>query len=95
MPAQTILGGINQEVSQRELIDTLLLMVSQLTNNQPRLDSADRMLVSLAEVNTAITTVTTVTTLSTAGASSRALDFMPMHMANSGAAYIYDNIKIT
>lgn len=94
---QSILGGISQEDTLREFTDTLIFLLSKLVQEQPRLDSADRLLVSLAEVNPTVNlaAAATLTTLSNLGASSRPADAIPVNMANSGAMHLYDNIRIT
>lgn len=91
---QSILGGISQENTLREFTDTLIFLLSKLVQEQPRLDSADRLLVSLAEVNPTVN-LAAATTISNLGASSRPADAIPVNMANSGALHLYDNIRIT
>ncbi len=97
---QSILGGINQETSQRELLDTLLLVLIEQFAKTPRVDAAQRLLVSLAEVNPTVNiaatqTLTALTRLENMGRSARPADMIPLHMSNAGTMHIYDNIRIT
>ena len=99
---ESILGGINQEVTQqdiRDLIDSMNTLIQFLYANSPRLDVANRMTINGSEVtqtvNGAVTatvnnaTVTTVNNLLT-------LSGQPLQYAGQDVpSHIYDNIKIT
>ncbi len=107
MPPLSILGGINQEATQQELLGEAILLLAAILERLPRVDAADRMLVSHAESNptVAIAAAQTLATLTTAadvtrinnfGASattSKPADAIPMHVANAGVMHIYDNIR--
>ena len=74
MASTSILAGLNQEVSQQELLAQTTLLLAAILDRLPRLDSNDRAIVNtsdqgnvtvaLAAAQT-LATVTTVTTVST------------------------------
>lgn len=90
MPTETILGGLNQEVTQqdiKDLIDSMNTLVQFLYANSPRRDAANRMTVNNSEVTQPITgTITNLITVSG----------QPQQFIGQGVPlHIYDNIKIT
>lgn len=93
--AESILGGINQEASQLELLAHATLLLSMIVEKLPRMDSADRLLVSHAESTISLSANQTITTLATLGSQSRIADAIPLHMSNAGSVHIYDNIKVS
>lgn len=107
--AETILGGISQENTLLELVANATLLLAEIKEKMPRVDTADRLLVSHAESNPTVSlaaaqTLATLTTLvdltrlnnfGTSGVTSRPADAIPMHLANAGTMHIYDNIKVS
>jgi hypothetical protein len=74
MPAASILGGINQEATQQELLAQATYLLFAILEKMPRVDVNDRLVVNPSESTSPVTissgTVTissgTVTTLTTA-----------------------------
>lgn len=111
MAAETILGGINQEATQQELLAQATLLLLAILEKMPRVDANDRLVVNPSESTSPVTvssgTVTTVTTLTTAadltrlnnmgtsGITSKPADAVPLHLSNAGAMHIYNNILVS
>lgn len=111
MAAESILGGINQEATQQELLAQATLLLLAILEKMPRVDAADRLMVNPSEstgnVVVSSGTVTTVTTLTTAadltrlnnmgtsGITSKPADAVPLHLSNAGAMHIYNNILVS
>jgi hypothetical protein len=107
MPTESILGGINQEVTQqdiKDLIDSINTLIQFLYANSPRLDVANRMAVNNSEVTQPVSGTVTAT-VSNATISSGTLTTLTNLTQISGQPqqyqgqdvplHIYDNIKIT
>ena len=95
MPAESILGGINQEATQQELLAHATLLLSMILEKLPRMDANDRLLISHAESTVTLTANQSLATIASLGASARIADAIPLHMSNAGCVHIYDNIKVT
>ena len=102
MATISILDGLSQEETLITLLSNLTDAINKLSANSPRTDANKRIFVNTSEVSQSISTVnsiSTVTTLNSVGANIfgtiKALDAMPVHLSNSGAIHIYDNIKFT
>lgn len=108
MAAESILGGINQEATQQELLAQATLILLAILEKMPRVDANDRLVVNPSESTSPVTvssgTVTTVTTLAdmtrlnnmgTSGVTSKPADAVPLHLSNAGAMHIYNNILVS
>lgn len=100
MATISILDGLSQEETLITLLSNLTDAINKLSANSPRTDLNKRIVVNASEVSQSISTVTTLNTLNSVGATNitgivKALDTMPVHLSNSGAIHIYDNIKFT
>ena len=101
MATISILDGLSQEETLITLLSNLTDAINKLSANSPRTDLNKRIVVNASEVSQSISTVTTLNTLNTVGATNittgtvKVLDTMPVHLSNSGAIHIYDNIKFT
>jgi hypothetical protein len=108
MPAASILGGINQEATQQELLAQATYLLFAILEKMPRVDVNDRLVVNPSESTSPVTissgTVTTLTTaadltrlnnMGTTGATSRPADGVPLHLSNAGAMHIYNNILVS
>lgn len=104
MGAVSILSGMNQEVTQVEMLGNLTAVMVAVLDKLARLDANDRAVVNietgsvglnagqtLATVTT-VTTVTTVGTLNSMGTTQRPTDAIPHHMSNIGVAHIYNQL---
>lgn len=103
MTDQYPLAGISEEETQQ----LLLLVLSEIRDRLPRLDTLDRAAVSI-EASSATVTATissgTVTTASDVtringfgvnGVTFRPADAAPVHWANAGAEHIYRQIVVS
>lgn len=102
MPAASILGGINQEATQQELLAQATYLLFAILEKMPRVDVNDRLMVNPSESTSPVTissgTVADLTRLNnmgTAGATSRPADGVPLHLSNAGAMHIYNNILVS
>jgi len=101
MPSTSILGGINQETTQQELLAQSTLLLSQILEKLPRLDTMDRLIVNATEVNPTVAiasaqtlgTVTTVTNVNQVA--NQGVDFLQRAFSNAGAQYLYNNIIVS
>jgi hypothetical protein len=105
MAATSLLGGINQEASQQELLAQATFLLYSILEKMPRVDTADRLVVNPSESTSPVTissgTVTTVSTVTSVtqvasvvnfGSASRPGDCLPLHMGNAGAMHVYNNL---
>lgn len=79
-------------------LDEVVYLLSSILEKLPRVDVADRVLVSHAESNPTVSiasaqTLATVTTLTNVGGRDAA--HVAFALANAGAMHIYDNIRVT
>lgn len=99
MPAETILGNLNQEATQAELLGGVVTLLAAMLDKMPRVDANDRLIVNPSESTSPVTvssgTITTLTALQNMGALARPADAIPLHMSGAGALHIYDNIKVS
>ncbi len=95
-------AGLSQEDTNQAVVQLLAAILDRL----PRVDGNDRLIVNASEVAvgstpitgslSAVTTVSDVTRINAFGSTqARIADMIPIHIANAGAAHIYDNIKVT
>lgn len=81
--------------------DELIYLLNQILEKMPRVDGADRLMVSHAESNptVAIASAQTVATVTTVGAvtniGGRDAAHTAFALANMGALHIYNNIQVT
>lgn len=104
MPSTSVLGGINQETTQQELLAQSTLLLSQILEKLPRLDTMDRLIVNATEVNptVAIASAQTLATVTTVGTvtnvnqvANQGVDFLQRAFSNAGAQYLYNNIIVS
>lgn len=101
MAAESILGGINQEATQQELLAQATLLLLAILEKMPRVDVNDRLIVQHENAIGAITTLTTAADLTrlnnmgTSGITSKPADAVPLHLSNAGAMHIYNNILVS
>lgn len=77
-------------ISLDETLQLVVLLLSQIVEKLPRIDAADRVIVSGGEVEA----VTMMTTIGTSGRQ-RPADFLPIVLPNAGCMHIYNNIVVT
>jgi len=101
MPSTSVLGGISSEATQEQLLSQTTLLLSQILEKLPRIDTMDRLIVNASEVNPTVAlaasqtlgTVTTVTNVNQVA--NQGVDFLTRVLANSGAHYLYNNIIVS
>ena len=94
MATISILDGLSQEETLITLLSNLTDAINKLSANSPRTDLNKRIVVNASEVSQSISTVYAVGATNITG-TVKVLDTMPVHLSNSGAIHIYDNIKFT
>lgn len=78
----------------RTLSETMNYFLSSVLEKMPRVDATDRVIVNTTETTAPVTISSgTVTTLT--GLGGRDATYIPVALANAGANYIYDNVRIT
>jgi len=108
MPATSILGGINQETTQQELLTQATLLLAAILEKLPRTDANDRAIVNTSDqgnvtvalaASQTLGTVTTVSTVTTVGNQTniggRDASHAAYALANMGASHIYNNIIVS
>lgn len=96
--ATSILAGLNEEATQQELLGGVLVLLSSILEKMPRVDGADRLLVSHSESSPAVTIASaqTLATLTTLGNQTniggRDASHMAYAAANAGSMHIYNNL---
>lgn len=97
MATISILDGLSQEETLITLLSNLTDAINKLSANSPRTDLNKRIVVNASEVSQSISTVTTLNSVGATNITGtvKVLDTMPVHLSNSGAIHIYDNIKFT
>lgn len=90
------------DLATEDSTQTILYLLAQIIDKMARLDTADRMAVSVeAGSLTGVATVTNVTTVSdvsrlnSMGGASRVTDFIPHNTSMLGAAHIYNQIIVS
>lgn len=86
-----------EDMSTEATLDNVLQVLMWILDKLPRTDNQDRAIVSLNDAGGAAITVSSgvVTTVQNAGAASRPLDALYMHVANAGALHLYNNIIVS
>lgn len=92
MALQNIFGEVTLEATQQEMLAQMTLLLAAILEKLPRVDTADRVMVSHAESNL---TVTGLNNFGTSDVTSKPADAIPLHISNAGAMHIYDNIKVS
>jgi hypothetical protein len=109
MPLQNLFGDMSMEATQQEMLDHMTLLLAAILEKLPRIDTANRVMVSHAESSPTVyiagaQTLSNLTTAAdlnrlnafgTAGVTSKPADAIPLHTSNFGAMHIYDNIKVS
>lgn len=99
MATESILGALNQEVTQqdiKDLVASINTLVHFLYANSPRLDVANRMAVNNSEVTQPISGSVTATVANATVANITAFSGQPVqYIGQDVPLHIYDNIKIT
>ncbi len=106
MPAESILGGINQEDTQLELLGEAILLLSAILEKMPRVSGNDQAAVTIeggsvgisaSQTLAAVTTVTTVTTVGTLNnmAAIGGKFVMADNLNFGGVQHIYNNIIVS
>ena len=101
MALQNLFGDLALEATNEELLTHATLLLSAILEKMPRVDTADRMAVTIESGSVGISASQTLATLSTAGtlqnlgALSRPADGIPFHMSNIGALHLYNNIIVS
>ena len=94
MATISILDGLSQEETLITLLSNLTDAINKLSANSPRTDLNKRMVVNASDIPLTVTTLNSVGANNNTG-TVKVLDTMPVHLSNSGAIHIYDNIKFT
>ena len=96
MALQNLFGDVALETTQEQLLAHATLLLSAILEKMARVDTADRMAVSI-ETGTVrtLTDLTRLNNFGTSGVTSKPADAIPMHLANAGTMHIYDNIKVS
>ena len=102
MALQNALGELNLESTQQETLDTLATLLMMIIEKMPRVDGNDRLIVSHAESNPAVTvssgtvtTVSNVATMTAMGSTARPADAIPLNMSTMAASIIYNGIVVS
>ena len=96
MALQNLFGELNLEATQQEMLAQMTLLLAAILEKLPRVDTADRVMVSHAESHlAAVTDLTRLSNFGSAGVTSKPADAIPLHISNAGAMHIYDNIKVS
>ena len=100
MTARSILGGINQEATQLEVLGNVTVLLAEILANMPRIDTARRLVIgNEATQPVSLSTLATVTTVGTVSNQTniggRDAGNVVYAMANMGAVNIYNNIVVS
>lgn len=96
MALQNLFGDVALETTQEQLLAHATLLLSAILEKMARVDTADRMAVSIETGTvTTLTTLTTQGTLQSLGTLSRPADGIPHHLSNAGVMHIYNNITVS
>ena len=80
------------DLATEDSTQTILYLLAQIIDKMARLDTADRMAVS---VEAGSLTVSDVSRLNSMGGASRVTDFIPHNTSMLGAAHIYNQIIVS
>jgi hypothetical protein len=84
------------DLATEDSTQTILYLLAQIIDKMARIDTADRMAVSVeAGTLPTVTTVSDVTRLNSMGGASRVTDFIPHNTSMLGAAHIYNQIIVS
>lgn len=95
MGAVSILSGMNQEVTQVEMLGNLTAVMVAVLDKLARLDANDRAVVNIETGSVGLNagqTLAAVGTLISMGTTQRPTDAIPHHMSNIGVAHIYNQL---
>lgn len=81
------------QLSEKELLEGVLLVLAAMLEKMPRLDGADRMVITGSEQPQAVSTVSTVSNQTNIGG--RDASQVAYGIANMGCAHIYNQIKVS
>lgn len=96
MALQNLFGELNLEATQQEMLAQMTLLLAAILEKLPRVDTADRVMVSHAESSLAVVAdLYRLNNFGAAGVTSKPADAIPLHISNAGAMHIYDNIKVS
>ena len=77
-------------ISLDETLQMAVFLLSQIVEKLPRIDGADRVIISQAEVEG----ITLISSIGSTGRG-RPTDFFPVAIPNAGAMHIYNNIVVS
>lgn len=80
------------DLATEDSTQTILYLLAQIIDKMARLDTADRMAVSVEAGSLA---VSDVSRLNSMGGASRVTDFIPHNITMMGAAHIYNQIIVS
>jgi hypothetical protein len=84
------------DLATEDSTQTILYLLAQIIDKMARLDTADRMAVSVeAGTRPTVTTVSDVTRLNSMGGASRVTDLIPHNLTMAGSMHIYNNILVS
>ena len=99
-----------ENLSVEETQQAILILLAQIADKLPRLDTADRVVVQASESTTpvtissgTVTTVSTVTAVTTVnavasqqafGTVARSAEFVPHNIAQMGALHLYNQLEV-
>lgn len=96
MALQNLFGDVALETTQEQLLAHVTFMLSAILEKMARVDTADRMAVSIETGTlTSVTNLTRLNNFGTSGVTSKPADAIPMHLANAGTMHIYNNIQVS
>lgn len=81
------------DLATEDSTQTILYLLAQIIDKMARLDTADRMAVSVEAGS--LTTVADISRLNSMGGASRVTDFIPHNTSMLGAAHIYNQIIVS
>lgn len=86
-----------EDVATEATLDDVLRVLVWILDKLPRTDQLDRAIVSLNDTGGASVSIsgTPNVTMTGIGSSNRPPDAIPLHIAQAGATYIYDNIIVS
>ena len=101
MTARNLLGDLSLELTQDQLLQHMTYFLAAIYEKMARVDSADRMAVSIEAGSVGIAASQTLATVTQVGACNvnvfggRDASHTSYALANAGAMHIYDNIKVS
>ena len=95
MALQNLFGDVNLEATQQEMLAQMTMLLAAILKKLPRVDLADRAMVSLADTPPVVSDLNRLNNFGTSSVTSKPADAIPLHISNAGAMHIYDNIKVS